>query len=555
MHSFQYDKKGNRLNLKDLHNPQTDDAKLAHLHKHFAEHPSRGLTPSKLAGILRRAEEGDLIAQCELAEDMEEKDGHLFAELQKRRLCLQGVDWQIKPPRNATPAEVKDTEMLQEHIEDMTFLDDLIFDMSDAILKGFSNNEIKWQQEENLWLPVSTDFKDPSWFTLHPDNRDEMRLRDNSVYGAELQTFGWVKHVHKTKSGYLSRNGLARVLAWPYLFKNYGVRDIAEFLEIYGLPLRLGKYPTGASDTEKNTLLRAVMSIGHNAGGVIPKGMDIEFQEAAKGSHQPFEFVVSLMEKTMSKAILGGTLTSQADGKSSTNALGNVHNEVRQELRDSDLKQIAFTLTTDVIFPMYFLNGKSYRKPSRCPKFEFDITEAEDIHSFSTALPPLVDVGLKIPTQWVQDKLQIPMPEKGEEVLARSQPTVTPVENEPAPESDTDQEKEPEEDKSESIDALKKIAMLKQKSEQHAKDKENNQDEIDDLSHQTLLKMSPILKGFNDEIEALVNSADSLEDLQEQLANKDLSVDEVSEVLQQALVIGELGGWFEVDEESQSEGN
>ncbi|HHQ4648671.1 MULTISPECIES: phage portal protein family protein [Aeromonas] len=43
----------------------------------------------------------------------------------------------------------------------------------------------------------------------------------------------------------------------------------------------------------------------------------------------------------MSKAILGVTLTSLADGKSSTNALGNVHNEVRQEVRDADLGQQA----------------------------------------------------------------------------------------------------------------------------------------------------------------------------------------------------------------------
>lgn len=43
----------------------------------------------------------------------------------------------------------------------------------------------------------------------------------------------------------------------------------------------------------------------------------------------------------MSKAILGGTLTSQAYGKSSTNALGNIHNEVRQEVRDADLRQLA----------------------------------------------------------------------------------------------------------------------------------------------------------------------------------------------------------------------
>ncbi|WP_308197178.1 phage portal protein family protein, partial [Achromobacter xylosoxidans] len=40
------------------------------------------------------------------------------------------------------------------------------------------------------------------------------------------------------RSGYIARTGLFRVLAWPWLFKNFAVRDLAEFLEIYGLPLR-----------------------------------------------------------------------------------------------------------------------------------------------------------------------------------------------------------------------------------------------------------------------------------------------------------------------------
>jgi phage gp29-like protein len=69
-------------------------------------------------------------------------------------------------------------------------------------------------------------------------------------------------------------------------------------------------------------------------------------------------------ERSMSKAILGGSLTSQADGKNSTNALGNVHNEVRQEVRDADLRQLAATLIRDPVYPLYALNGKSYQAPA-----------------------------------------------------------------------------------------------------------------------------------------------------------------------------------------------
>ncbi|WP_429118915.1 phage portal protein family protein, partial [Aeromonas veronii] len=102
------------------------------------------------------------------------------------------------------------------------------------------------------------------------------------------------------------------------------------------------------------------------------------FQNAASGQADPFVVMMEWCERSMSKAILGGTLTSQADGKSSTNALGNVHNEVRQEVRDADLRQLAATLTRDLVYPLYALNGKSYQGPRRSPRLEFDVTEPED---------------------------------------------------------------------------------------------------------------------------------------------------------------------------------
>ena len=538
-HPIQTDSNGNKFRIKHLKEKQTDDAKLGHLRTHYSDHPSRALSPQKLAEILIGAEQGNIIAQCELAEDMEEKDGHVFAELQKRRRALLGVDWKIVPPRNATASEVKDADMLQELLEDLTFLDDVIFDMSDGILKSFSNQEIIWQQQSSIWLPENIEFKDPSWFMTHPaqqpgQNRNELRLRNNSLEGEALQPFGWISHCHKTKSGYLARSGLARVLAWPYLFKNYSVRDLAEFLEIYGLPLRLGKYPTGSSQDEKNTLLNAVMSIGHNAGGIIPKGMEIDFQEAAKGTQQPFEYMVGLMEKTMSKAILGGTLTSQADGKSSTNALGNVHNEVRQELRDSDLKQIANTTTRDLVFPLYYLNGKSYQHPSRAPRFEFDITEAEDLKSFSDSLPSLVDIGFKIPARWAHEKLQIPEPQKDELVLMRAAASVNNTDAKPKTEAPK---------KNAALKGLARIVALKAKS-----DKALNEDTADLFTHQLADGFSPILQDFNNEIEALISEATSLESLQEELNAMDLSIDEASEVLQLALVASELGGMADVED-------
>lgn len=407
------------VKLTGLGKAQTDHPDVARLKNEFDDHPTNGLTPVKLAAILREAEQGNLMAQSALAEDMEEKDGHIFSELQKRRRAVLGVPFQIVAPKDATAQEKEDAELVQEQLEAATWFDDLTFDLTDAILKSFSCTELEWgQRSDGLWLPTGYDHKPATWFQTHPEDRNELRLRNGSHEGEPFQPFGWVNHISKAKSGYLDRAALARVLAWPYLFKNYSVRDLAEFLEIYGLPLRLGKYPSGASKGEKAALLRAVMSMGHNAGGIIPRGMDIDFHEAAKGTSDPYQAMMAWAEKTQSKAILGGTLTSQADGKTSTNALGSVHNEVRQELRDADLKQLAQTLTRDLVFPLYALNCKSYRSAERHPRLTFDVTEPEDLTQYADSLPKLVGIGLKIPTEWAYEKLQIPVPADGDEVLA-----------------------------------------------------------------------------------------------------------------------------------------
>lgn len=412
---------GNPIRSADYRDPQT--SQLRQLHSEIAQHHSRGLTPARLARILEDAEQGNLQAQHELFVDMEDRDAHLLSEMGKRKRALLTLEWDIVPPRNASAAEQAAAAYAKELIGDMPDFEDLLFDLMDAVGHGFSALELGWQMDGREWLIQSATHRPQSWFQLDRDTRSELRLRDNSPDGQTLNAFGWIVHTHKAKSGYLARSGLHRVLAWPFLFKNYSVRDIAEFLEIYGLPLRVGKYPVNASPQEKVTLLRAVAGIGHDAAGIIPAEMEIEFVEAVKAGHDPFMAMIEWCEKSMSKAILGGTLTSQADGKSSTHALGNVHNEVRHDLLVSDARQLNGTLTSYLVYPLLALNGKlGDGGPRRCPRFQFDVTEAEDMALLADALPKLADVGAQIPVSYINSKLKIPAPQDGEPVLGRAQP-------------------------------------------------------------------------------------------------------------------------------------
>lgn len=388
--------------------PQT--ARVGLVPRPLGNHPANGLTPARLAGLLAEADGGSLMAQAALAADMQERDAHLFAELQKRRLAPTKVEWHLVPDAAAGASDRKAVANLEARIRGEADVEQLLGDMADAMLKGYACSEITWRRAaDGWWWPADFELRDAEWFGI--DVAGQFGLQ--TPMGIEpLQPLGWIVHVHKANPGYLGRAGLVRVLSWPYLFRHYASRDLAEFLEIYGQPMRVGRYPAAATAEEKATLMQAVMNIGHAAAGILPEGMSIEFQEAAQGQSDPFSAMVSWAEGSISKAILGGTLTTTVDGKGSY-AAASVHNEVRDDLVDSDVRKMAATLTRDLVRPLQALNT-TIRTPVR---WAFVRDETEDIAVWSDALPKLTAIGVKVPARWAAGRLGIPEPQGDEPVL------------------------------------------------------------------------------------------------------------------------------------------
>ncbi|HHE9995990.1 DUF935 family protein [Haemophilus influenzae] len=418
------DKVKNLLKGNETEPTQTDDAEVTATGRVLDDHPSAKITPSKLKQILEDAENGDIQAQHQLFMDIEEQDSSIAANMMTRKRSVLTLDWRIVEPRNATPAE----EKLQAEIDELFYqypnLEDLFIDLMDAVGHGFSALEIQWAQVDGKWVPKSFRPCPQSWFKLDKDDSLLLRTPANQM-GEPLRPFGWVVHRHKSRSTQLARDGLYRTLAWLYMYKHYSVRDFAEFLELYGMPIRIGKYGAGATNAEKRTLLRALAEIGHNAAGIMPESMQIELHNVANtgaaSGNNPFLQMVDWCEKSIARLILGQTLTSGADGKSSTNALGNVHNEVRRDLMISDAKQIAQTITQQIILPYLQINVDPNIAPHRIPYFEFDTKEYEDLSVFAEAIPKLTGIGVQISESWVRDKLGIPEPQEGELILSTPQ--------------------------------------------------------------------------------------------------------------------------------------
>lgn len=379
---------------------------------------------SAILGILAQAEQGSLTAQAELFQDMEERDAHLYAEMTKRRMALAQLDWHLAPTRQAGAREKKSVQALEDRLRDTLDIETLVFDLASAIGHGFACTEIEWaRQSDGLWLPKALYARPQRWFTVDWATRQEIRLRDlKNAEGVELQRWGWIVHRHSAKTGEPGTMGLFRVLALPYLFKNFATKNWLRFGELYAVPIRV-LWSMETDPARKQALLDSLMALGKNGAAILTGGTpeDLQTVDAATGEGQGFGALIDWCERSMSKAILGGTLTSQADGKTSTNALGRVHDEVRYQIRDHDAKQLAATLTSQLLGAILQVNQLGYSAV-----WSFDTQEPEDLQLYADALPKLAAVGMRIPEAWARDKLKIPEPEGDELVLSSGQPSTTP---------------------------------------------------------------------------------------------------------------------------------
>lgn len=411
------DQFGMPIDQAQLEAPQT--AGIVSLENRYLTPMLGGLTPARLQSVLLNADQGYLMAQHRLFSDMEERDCHLCAEMGKRKGSIVSLPWDVVPPENATAEEKAATEWVRQALKNCAdALEDLLLATMDGVGHGFSAIELEWRVEDGERRPLFHP-RPQEWFQLNMA-RTDIHLSDGTADGAALQPFGWVMHMPaKAKTGYAGRLGLFRTLVWPFLYKAYALGDYAEFLETYGLPIIIGKHSKDATADEKASLLRAVMALGHDARATMPNDMQIELQAAASGSGESGHLaMMEWADKTISKVILGQTLTTDTGSKGGGSfALGKVHAQVRRDILRSDARQVAATITRDLVFPMVVLNRPGITALNRSPRFTLSVDQPEDLSAYADALPKLVGIGFQIPLDWAQEKLHIPLPTKGQAVL------------------------------------------------------------------------------------------------------------------------------------------
>ena len=385
------------------------------------ESVASGLTPRRLAAILRTADDGDGRQRdyLTLAEEMDERDPHYAAVLGVRKRAVSGLE----PTVEAATDDAGDVELadaVRELAREPEF-GELLDDCLDALGKGFSAVEIIWERGA-MWRPARYERRDPRFFTFDREDGRTLRLLDeaDSFRGLDLAPYKWIVHAPRLKSGLPMRGGLARLVAIACMVKAYTVTDWTAFAEVFGMPLRLGRYGPNATEADILKLISAVANLGTDAAAVLPDSMRVEFTEPGnrQGGGDLFEKLAEYLDKQVSKAVLGQTMTTD-DGSSQSQA--KVHDEVRGDILRSDARQLENTLNRDLVRPFIDLNHGP-RERGGYPRLLLPVPEPEDIKTLAEALEKLVPLGLRVEASVIRDKLGLPDPEDGAEVLGAPDP-------------------------------------------------------------------------------------------------------------------------------------
>jgi phage gp29-like protein len=388
----------------------------------------------------------------------------------------------------------------------------------DAVAKGFSCVEILWDRSLSQWSPKAYEFRSQRHFLFDKNTLSTPRLRsaEHPEEGLELAPYKWIVHKPKLRSGVPIRTGLARTAAVCFAAKRYTITDWLAYMDAFG-PIKLGKYPTSAAD-QKKALLTAVKQLGTDSSAVIPAEMTVEILESKSfgAGGVIFEATARYWDAQTSKVVLGQTMTSD-DGASLSQSV--THERVRFDIKDADARAVSATITRDLVRAYVDLN---YGPQKAYPKVRIDTEEPEDTKSLMDVVTSFVAIGGRVEESTIRDRLGLPEPEEGADLLVPAAVAIARATPKPEPAAPADQQ---EQDKPLPDDQPTEDQPPAKEANSRARFTEETQgtsDVVDELTDDALDDWRPLVEGNIGELMRRIQAAESFEAaraLLDQLAN------------------------------------
>lgn len=197
------------------------------------------------------------------------------------------------------------------------------------------------------------------------------------------------------------------------LYKRGSISDWAKFCNIFGIPIR--EYTYDAGDLKaRNDLIEDARRQGSSAVYIHPKESSLVLHEPknASATGELFENHANYWDKKISIRVLGNTLTTDAN-KVGTQALGEVHKEVEDEMNEDDRDTILDVLNYHMrpIFSALGFNTEGG---------EFVFAKKDKTHPTQQVdiVLKLNSIGLPISDDYLYEFSGIPKPDNYDELLA-----------------------------------------------------------------------------------------------------------------------------------------
>jgi phage gp29-like protein len=409
----------------------TDRIATVSLLDRFSTYPSKGLTPERLASLLREADQGDVYRQMELFEEMLEKDGKLFSLFQSRRLRVSRLNYEVI----AATEDPKDIEIATAGAEMISRIEgwsNIVNDMLDAVPKGYSVLNLDWQIVDGQWDIVGARQIDPKKFRfgkisdmtsdpeelrlvldatqiesyrgLVPDSELSVAMTDGISLNADpVFRKRFAVNICKARSGNPARASLLRTCTYLFLFKNFDIKWWIGFAEVL-LGYRIGKYDA-SQEGQKELLEEAVRGLGSDAAAVISKDSEIDFKEMAgkASSHETYKDIKDWANDEYCYVVEGHTGSSQ----STPGKLGSedAAKEATQALIEGDAGSVDATISRDVLRSWTELN---YGPQKAYPYYKTHAEPPEDISLLMDVAKKAQDAGYPVGKKYIKELTGIP---------------------------------------------------------------------------------------------------------------------------------------------------
>ena len=340
------------------------------------------------------AQGGDTRDLFALYRDVISADNHLQMDIGIRKLALLGDPFSVDPADKDDADDVAAAAAIKAALDACPgflgacshLLDSVLFPVA-VVQKVYRAAGSRY--ELAALVPVDAQLLDFTTGTL--------RIRDTDNRGYPLGTTQlpdlrrYIVHRGHLLSAPDSWGGPMRSILFWWLLGSMDRGWWSNFLDRYGTPFILGKYPTGDSQS-RNVLMRAFQYAQKLSGLVVSDQTEVEIKSAAvSDSGEAYERFLDLCQREKSKLVLGRTLGvggkagGFGDGGQAIN-----ERELRQDIRQFDARLLAATWGEQFVREYQLINGI----PGRC-RLAWGGESHEEAAATATLLKDLSQAGLE----------------------------------------------------------------------------------------------------------------------------------------------------------------